>query len=198
MPAQNASILLNFSRRLNPETPKDLQMTLPKVAALPEIHEGQRGAQDFQAPKESRSRLFAGLHGPRDPARLSLPGGVPHQVAPSKTPIPATGLNLGGARPGFPPCPDPPPSLPNPRRRRRPRVRPQSGSPRLPVPPQPLPPLTMILGPRLLLATVLCLGLGSLVSSSGSSGVRKRGPTVTAKVILRLLQLLLRSRHQGA
>lgn len=67
-----------------------------------------------------------------------------------------------------------------------------------PVPPQPLPPLTMILGPRLLLATVLCLGLGALVSSSGSSGVRKRGPTVTAKVILRLLQLLLRSRHQGA
>ncbi|KAM7320312.1 hypothetical protein ACRRTK_020755 [Alexandromys fortis] len=40
----------------------------------------------------------------------------------------------------------------------------------------------MILGPRLLLATVLCLGLGALVSSSGSSGVRKRGPTVTAKV----------------
>lgn len=104
MPAQNASISLNFSRRLNPATPKDLQMTLPKVAALPEIHEGRRGAQDFQAPKESRSRLFAGLHEPRDPARLSLPGGVPHQVAPSETPIPATGLNLGGAPPGSRPA----------------------------------------------------------------------------------------------
>lgn len=37
-------------------------------------------------------------------------------------------------------------------------------------------------GPRLLLAAVLCLGLGALVSSSGSSGVRKRGPSVTDKV----------------
>ncbi|XP_035296038.1 peptidyl-prolyl cis-trans isomerase C isoform X3 [Cricetulus griseus] len=39
----------------------------------------------------------------------------------------------------------------------------------------------MIPGPRLLLPAVLCLGLGTLVSSSGSSGVRKRGPSVTAK-----------------
>lgn len=126
--------------------------------------------------------------------------GVPYQAAPSETPIPATGLNLGGARPGFPPCRDPPPSPPGPRRRRRPRVRPQSRSPKVaPVPSRPLPPLTMIPGPRLLLATVLCLGLGALVSSSGSSGVRKRGPSVTAKVIFRLLQLpLLRARHRGA
>ncbi|EDM14462.1 peptidylprolyl isomerase C, isoform CRA_b, partial [Rattus norvegicus] len=37
-------------------------------------------------------------------------------------------------------------------------------------------------GPRLLLPAVLFLGLGGLVSSSGSSGVRKRGPLVTDKV----------------
>lgn len=37
-------------------------------------------------------------------------------------------------------------------------------------------------GPRLLLSAVLFLGLGTLVSSSGSSGVRKRGPLVTDKV----------------
>ncbi|GAB1301722.1 Peptidyl-prolyl cis-trans isomerase C [Apodemus speciosus] len=47
-------------------------------------------------------------------------------------------------------------------------------------------------GPRLLLPAVLCLGLGALVSSSGSSGVRKRGPLVTNKVIQRLQQLLPR------
>lgn len=51
-----------------------------------------------------------------------------------------------------------------------------------PVPSSPLPPRTMSPGPRLLLAAVLCLGLSALVSSSGSSGVRKRGPSVTDKV----------------
>ncbi|KAI6056738.1 peptidyl-prolyl cis-trans isomerase C [Marmota monax] len=39
----------------------------------------------------------------------------------------------------------------------------------------------MGLGPRLLLPLLLCLGLSALVSS-GSSGNRKRGPLVTAKV----------------
>ncbi|KAB1281108.1 Peptidyl-prolyl cis-trans isomerase C [Camelus dromedarius] len=36
--------------------------------------------------------------------------------------------------------------------------------------------------PRLLLFLVLCVGLSALVPSTGASGVRKRGPSVTAKV----------------
>lgn len=67
-----------------------------------------------------------------------------------------------------------------------------------PVPSSPLPPRTMSPGPRLLLPAVLFLGLGALVSSSGSSGVRKRGPSVTDKVIQLLQQLFLRrTRHSG-
>ncbi|XP_029074830.1 peptidyl-prolyl cis-trans isomerase C isoform X2 [Monodon monoceros] len=37
-------------------------------------------------------------------------------------------------------------------------------------------------GPRLLLPLVLCVGLSALVPPAGASGVRKRGPSVTAKV----------------
>ncbi|XP_068391870.1 peptidyl-prolyl cis-trans isomerase C isoform X1 [Eschrichtius robustus] len=37
-------------------------------------------------------------------------------------------------------------------------------------------------GPRLLVPLVLCVGLSALVPSAGASGVRKRGPSVTAKV----------------
>ena len=40
----------------------------------------------------------------------------------------------------------------------------------------------MVSSSRLLLPLVLCLGLGVLVLSAGSSGLRKRGPSVTAKV----------------
>ncbi|KAG8516700.1 Peptidyl-prolyl cis-trans isomerase C, partial [Galemys pyrenaicus] len=45
-----------------------------------------------------------------------------------------------------------------------------------------LPLLTMGPGHRLLLPLVLLVGFGALVSSVGASGVRKRGPSVTAKV----------------
>ncbi|XP_057592583.1 peptidyl-prolyl cis-trans isomerase C isoform X2 [Hippopotamus amphibius kiboko] len=36
-------------------------------------------------------------------------------------------------------------------------------------------------GPRLLLPLVLCVGLSALAPSAGASGIRKRGPSVTAK-----------------
>lgn len=42
----------------------------------------------------------------------------------------------------------------------------------------------MGLGPRLL-PLVLCVGLSALLPYAGASGVRKRGPSVTAKVIQR-------------
>lgn len=109
------------------------------------------------------------------------------RVAPSPQRLP--GLNLGGARPRFPPCPDrlilAPPTSPNPERAGaaagevQPPVR-EAAVAREPL--QPLPALAMGPGPQLLLPLALCVGLGALVTSAGASGVSRRGPTVTAKV----------------
>lgn len=99
---------------------------------------------------------------------------------------------LGRRRPRFRACPDcpipitpapPPRPEPGARRRSRPRVPPAVPEPAVaPEALPPLPPLTMGPGPRLLLPLVLCVGLSALVPPAGASGVRKRGPSVTAKV----------------
>ncbi|KAH0501420.1 Peptidyl-prolyl cis-trans isomerase C [Microtus ochrogaster] len=121
--------------------------------------------------------------GPATPPGSLCPVASPTKSRPPRPPIPATGLNLGGARPGFPALPGSTTLPIQPAQAQAPQSPATVREPKVaPVPPQPLSLLTMILGPRLLLATVLCLGLGALVSSSGSSGVRKRGPSVTAKV----------------
>ncbi|VTJ77462.1 Hypothetical predicted protein [Marmota monax] len=67
------------------------------------------------------------------------------------------------------------------RRRSRPGVLPTVQEPEVACAIPATSTLAMGLGPRLLLPLLLCLGLSALVSS-GSSGNRKRGPLVTAKV----------------
>lgn len=106
--------------------------------------------------------------------------------APLRVPSSVAGLNLGGARPGFRSCRDRPIPIPPQQRTRR---RSLQGVPtRVPPPAEapeslrPLPQFTMGPGSRLLLPLVLCVGLGALVPSAKASGVRKRGPSVTAKV----------------
>lgn len=125
----------------------------------------------------------------------------PRRAAPS--PQRVAGLNCGGARPRFRPCPDrpipsspPPPPNPGARRRSRPGVRPTVPETAVaPEPLLPLPPLAMGPGPRLLLPLALCVGLGALVPSAGASRVGRRGPSVTAKVTERRAATCLRARQ---
>lgn len=123
-PAQNPSTSLSFSNRLNHSIPQKRKVVEKLDATRPELPGGRTSLSQ-------RSLVSIRLSAQCGSTRLTPLCVSPYPAAPSAPPIPATVLNLGGARPGSPPCPDPPLSLPGPRRRRRLRVRPQSRSLRL-------------------------------------------------------------------
>lgn len=191
-PAQNPSTSLSFSNRLNHSIPQKGKVVEKLDATRPELPGGRTSLSQ-------RSLVSILLSAQCGSTRLTPLRVSPLPYSSLCAPNSGHGFELGRSAPRVPALPGStslPPGTAQAQAAKGPATVPE---PKVaPVPSSPLPPRTMSPGPRLLLAAVLCLGLGALVSSSGSSGVRKRGPSVTDKVIQRLQQLLLqRARHSG-